>query len=242
MPNFVCASETSEWISSAISREEKEYEVFEPRRRPLVAHCPERTPSRDSSERRRRRRRRFERGRLVRTTRDRIFSLRTSRATRRVRSEGTFRGWRWGDGHPMSFSLAAVAAATAARAPVPRAAARSRRDGAPKISARTRQVRASAPRTLPSPAAPKRAPRTGCPRVRLKGQFITWRLRGFWRPTTRPRVAPRWPSSSRPRARRDVGVFTPAPPIRDVAPKSTRRRLTGSLPRSHPPRVSASRE
>ena len=151
-------------------------------------------------------------------------------------------GWRWGDGHPMSFSLAAVAAATAARAPVPRAAARSRRDGAPKISARTRQVRASAPRTLPSPAAPKRAPRTGRPRVRLKGQFITWRLRGFWRPTTRPRVAPRWPSSSRPRARRDVGVFTPAPPIRDVAPKSTRRRLTGSLPRSHPPRVSASRE
>ena len=151
-------------------------------------------------------------------------------------------GWRWGDGHPMSFSLAAVAAATAARAPVPRAAARSRRDGAPKISARTRQVRASAPRTLPSPAAPKRAPRTGRPRVRLQGQFITWRLRGFWRPTTRTRVAPRWPSSSRPRARRDVGVFIPAPPIRDVAPKSTRRRLTGSLPRSHPPRVSASRE
>ena len=92
------------------------------------------------------------------------------------------------------------------------------------------------------PEASELPARGGVPACGSKGQFITWRLRGFWRPTTRTRVAPRWPSSSRPRARRDVGVFTPAPPIRDVAPKSTRRRLTGSLPRSHPPRVSASRE
>ena len=90
----------------------------------------------------------------------------------------------------------------------------------------------------PPPPRSERAPRTGWgARVRPKGQFITWRLRGFWRPTTRPAPASRWPSSSRSRARRGVGVITPAPPIRDVAPKSTRRQLTGSLPRSHPPRV-----
>ena len=151
-------------------------------------------------------------------------------------------GWRWGDGHPMSFSLAAVAAATAARAPVPRAAARSRRDGAPKISARTRQVRASGTPNPPFPRRPEASSPThvrGCGR---RDNLLRGASRGFWRPTTRFRAAPRGPSSSRPRARRDVGVFTPAPPIRDVAPKSTRRRLTGSLPRSHPPRVSASRE
>lgn len=121
-------------------------------------------------------------------------------------------GWRWGDGHPMSFSLAAVAAATAAR---------SRRDGAPKISARTRQVRASAPRTLPSPAAPKRAPRTGCPRVRLKGQFITWRLRGFWRRRRVP-ASRRAGRHRRVPARAETSASSPPRPRSATSPQNPR--------------------
>ena len=181
MPNFVCASETSEWISSAISREEKEYylEVFERGdvrswRTVRSARRPETLPSAvadasnaDDS---------FER--------PATGSSRSAPPGRPVAFDPKelSGGWRWGDGHPMSFSLAAVAAATAARAPVPRAAARSRRDGAPKISARTRQVRASASRTLPSPAAPKRASSphgVGCPRAARRDNLLRGASGGF---------------------------------------------------------------
>ena len=93
-----------------------------------------------------------------------------------------------------------------------------------------------APRTLHSPAAPRRAPpRTSAGAAEGTIYYVAppggfgGRRRGS---------APRRAGRHRrvPRARRDVGVITPARPTRDVAPKSTRSRLTGSLPRSHPPR------
>lgn len=204
------------------------------RGRPLVAHCPERTPSRDSSERRRRR---FERGRLVRTTRDRIFSLRTSQGdpSRSIR-----RNFPRLAGRDFFHVLlprrrrgrdrSARARTPCRRALTPRRCAQDQRPDAPGT-----RLRHPEPSIPPPPRSELPPPHVrGCGR---RDNLLRGASRGFWRPTTRTRVEPRGPSSSRPRARRDVGVITPAPPTRDVAPKSTRSQLTGSLPRSHPPRV-----
>ena len=79
----------------------------------------------------------------------------------------------------MSFSLAAVASTGAARAPVPRAAARARRDGAAKLSAWTRKVRAR-PHSSP-PFGPK-VPHSGhaAPRrVVAEGTIYYVASRGF---------------------------------------------------------------
>ena len=67
------------------------------------------------------------------------------RAGLRVRSPGRISLLELSKRPSMSFSLAAVASTGAARAPVPRAAARARRDGAAKLSAWTRKVRARRP-------------------------------------------------------------------------------------------------
>ena len=76
----------------------------------------------------------------------------------------------------MSFSLAAVASTGAARAPVPRAAARARRDGAAKLSAWTRKVRRPIARVTSLRPEGSALGARGLRRVASwpKGQFITW--------------------------------------------------------------------
>lgn len=139
-----------------------------------MAHCPERTPSRDSSERPRRR---FERGRLVRTTRDRIFSLRTSQGdpSRSIR-----RNFPRLAGRDFFHVLLprrrrgrdrrARARTPGRRALTPRRCAQDQRPDAPGT-----RLRHPEPSIPPPPRGELPHAR---PRVRPKGQFITWRLPG----------------------------------------------------------------
>lgn len=155
------------------------------------------------------------------------------RAGLRVRSPGDASlSWNFPRRPSMSFSLAAVASTGAARAPVPRAAARARRDGAAKLSAWTRKVRARRPthrtRHLRSGARRFRgaASRRGRRDNLLRG------LPGFWWWLRRRRIAPLEPSRDVPAYPDDPASSRARISTPNAAPRtaSNTRRTDPSLP------------
>ena len=124
------------------------------------------------------------------------------RAGLRVRSPGRISLLELSKRPSMSFSLAAVASTGAARAPVPRAAARARRDGAAKLSAWTRKVRARRPTHRTRHRSARRfhthSGRVAPRRVVAEGTIYYVASRGFWWWLRRRRIAPTEPSRDVP--------------------------------------------
>jgi len=120
------------------------------------------------------------------------------RAGLRVRSPGRISLLELSKRPSMSFSLAAVASTGAARAPVPRAAARARRDGAAKLSAWTRKVRARPTHRTRHRSGARRLGARGAASRRGRRDNLLRGLPGFWWCLRRRRIAPTEPSRDLP--------------------------------------------